>query len=170
MRTFSACALAAAVGGMLGIGLDAATVLVANSGPVGDTWSFRGNGALVVPVGFGAALLAGGWLGPFLYARGVRAWALFTIAVTAAAAAPAALSIVVLVVFGGWAQGLSDLMTLPVLVFPVLSLVCGAIVDFRPAPSRRLPHASAILTALVFGIAMGAGFFGAESVVATGSG
>ena len=51
----------------LGIGLLAGcllavlTSLVARSGPQGDGWSFRGNGALIVPFCLGPAVLAGAW-------------------------------------------------------------------------------------------------------------
>lgn len=35
--------------------------LVARYGPAGDGWSLRGNGAVTVPFGVGAALLEAGW-------------------------------------------------------------------------------------------------------------
>jgi hypothetical protein len=170
MTTLRTSALAAVAGGSLGIALNAAMVVMASAGPTGDEWSFRGNGALVVPIAFGAALLAGGWVGLFLYARGVPAWAPFAMVIALSAAAPAVLSIFVLVIFGSAAQLLSDLMTVPALVWPAVSLVCIVIADLRPARSRRLPHAAALFAALVFSVALGGGFFGAEAFVAPGSG
>ncbi len=44
---------------LAGIALDLVTYLVARYGPQGDSWSFRGNRALIVPVGLGPAVLAG---------------------------------------------------------------------------------------------------------------
>jgi hypothetical protein len=164
-KTLATTARAAIVGVVFGIGLDAATLLMATAGPTGDTWSFRGNGALVVPIGFGAAVLAGGWMGLFLYARGARAWAPVAASITAAAAVPSLLSIAVLVVFGSAAQEISDLMVVPTVAWPVLSLTSGAVADLQPAPTRRLPHVSAYLAVLVFSIALGAGFFGAEAAL-----
>ena len=60
---------------MLGIALDVLTFVVARYGPSGGDvpWSFRGNGALIVPLGLGPAILAGGWTAVLLHGRrGVR--------------------------------------------------------------------------------------------------
>ena len=159
--------IAAIAGTSLGAGLSGATLVMAAAGPTGDAWSFRGNGALVVPIGFGAAVLTGGWLAVFLCARGVRAWMPLTAAGTVAAALPSMLSILLLVIFGRAAQAVSDLMTLPALAGPVLALVFGVTAELRPARSRRLPRAAGLLAALVFAVALGAGFFAFDALVAS---
>lgn len=165
MKTLGRIAVVAAAGAVLGACLQAATALMASAGPVGDGWSFRGNGALVVPIGFGAALLAGGWLALFLYARGAAAWAPFAVLITAAAATPATASIVVLLVFGSDAQRISDLLTVPAVLWPILTLAFVAIAKRRPAPSRRLPLVWTFAAAAVLGIALGVGFFAAVAFV-----
>jgi len=61
-----------------GIALDALTWLLARSGPEasgGAPWSLRGNGAIVVPLGVGPALLAGTWTALALHARAAKGWA-----------------------------------------------------------------------------------------------
>jgi len=162
VKTLTASALAATAGVVLGIGLAAATLVMASAGPMGEGWSFRGNGALVVPIGIGGALLAGGWTGLSLFARGIRAWLPFAVALACAAATPAILSIALLAMFGRSAQAASDLMTVPALAWPMVSLAFAIFADVRPAPSRRLPRGSAVLASIVFSIAVGAGFALAE--------
>lgn len=61
----------------LGVALNVVTFLVARYGPVspdGAPWSFRGNGALIVPFGLGPALLAGGWTAILLHGRSGVHW------------------------------------------------------------------------------------------------
>jgi hypothetical protein len=168
MKTLETTADAAIAGVVLGIALDAATVVMASAGPTGDTWSFRGNGALVVPIGFGGALLSGGWVGLILCARGVRAWLAFAVSIAAIAAIPPLLSITLLVAFGSAAQSASDLTAVSAFAWPVLSLAFVGIADARPAPSRRLPRGSAWFAAFVFSLALGVGFFGVEAALAPG--
>src|SRR5207247_9313968 len=59
--------------------LDVLTFVLARYGPSGGVampWSFRGNGALIVPFGVGPAFLAGGWTALALHGRsGVRSLA-----------------------------------------------------------------------------------------------
>ena len=66
-----------------GIALDALTWFLARAGPEasgGAPWSLRGNGAIIVPLGIGPALLAGAWTALALRARAVRRWALLGVA------------------------------------------------------------------------------------------
>lgn len=63
-----------------GIALAALTWWLARSGPEasgGVPWSLRGNGAIIVPLGIGPALLAGTWTALALHARAARRWAAF---------------------------------------------------------------------------------------------
>jgi hypothetical protein len=60
-----------------GITLAALTWWLARSGPEasgGGPWSLRGNGAIIVPLGIGPALLAGTWTAVALHARGAQRW------------------------------------------------------------------------------------------------
>jgi hypothetical protein len=72
-------AISFAAGAVAGIVLAVLTYLVAGYGPSGGTgdataWSFRGNGALIVPFGLGPAFLAGAWSGLMSHAWGDPAW------------------------------------------------------------------------------------------------
>lgn len=132
--------MSAVVGLAFGVALDIVTMLVASPGPAGEGWSFRGNGALVVPIGFGAAVLAGGWTGVSLFGRGVTAWLGFAFAIGAAAAIPS-------------------------FAWPVLSLVLAVALQlFSPSP-RRLSAALTVLAGVAFTLGLGAGFRGAEAVL-----
>jgi hypothetical protein len=66
---------ATAVALLAGVGLRAFTELVAQSNISGPGWSFRGNGALVVPFAGGPTLLAAGWAMLTLLWRGDGRWA-----------------------------------------------------------------------------------------------
>jgi hypothetical protein len=71
-------AIVVGVGLALGIALDVLTFIVARYGPSGvadgAAWSFRGNGALIVPFGLGPAILVGGWTAVVLHGRTGVAW------------------------------------------------------------------------------------------------
>lgn len=162
-------AVAGSIGLALGALLDVLTVLMAAAGPAGDGWSFRGNGALVVPLGLGCALLSSGWAALSLYARGTSVWAPFGVLIGVAAAVPAALSVIVLAVFGRAAQPFSDLMTVPALSGPLLTFAGVMLADRQGPRSRRLSRACALAAAAIFAGALGAGFFGAELLLAPGA-
>src|SRR3954452_9148729 len=72
MERSNTAAIVVISGLLLGAGLGVLTFVVARYGPVspdGAPWSFRGNGALIVPFGLGPALLAGGWTAVLLHGR-----------------------------------------------------------------------------------------------------
>ena len=169
MRVISASGTSALAGLALGVALDISMAWLARSGPAGDGWSFRGNGALVVPIGFGAAVLAAGWLGISLFGRGVRGWLGLAVAIGAGAAAPALLSVLVLVLVGRDAQSGSDLLTIPAFAWPVLSLALAVALQLRPPAARRLHPVLTLLAGVAFTLALGVGFFGAEVVLPQGS-
>jgi len=77
-------------GFLSGCVLDVLTFLLARYGPsAGDAaaWSFRGNGALLVPFGLGPAVLAAGWTALVSHGRlGVR-WLRWSVAVGVVGAA-----------------------------------------------------------------------------------
>ena len=159
---------AALSGVVLGIGLELGTAWLAASGPTGEAWSFRGNGALVVPLGFGAAVLTGGWVAIGLYARGIPAWAGIAFALGCAAALPASLSILVLVLLGARAQTISDLLSVTAFFWPVFALFLATTLQLHPSRSVRLAAAPELLAGVLFAAALGAGFFGAAALLARG--
>jgi hypothetical protein len=57
-----------------GLILSLLTSLLASQGPAGDSWSLRGNGALIVPFGLGPALIAAGWTAIVAHFRAQPRW------------------------------------------------------------------------------------------------
>jgi len=99
---------AISVWGLLtGIALDLLTFVIARYGPQGGDeapWSFRGNGALVVPFGLGPVCAAAGWTALVLCARGVKRWRRWTVATGLVGALIALVSVGVLISFGSAGQ------------------------------------------------------------------
>ena len=156
------CAIAGAI-------IDLITYWVAAAGPVGEGWSFRGNGALVVPIGIGPAVLAGGWSTLVLMHRRVARPATWGIGAALIGAVPAALSVAALVVLGRSAQAVSDVLTVPALAWPVLSVVLAALWPVAPTSVRgRRLLATLVLVALCT-MAVAVGFALAGSVVVPGA-
>lgn len=158
---------AAVLGLLAGVALDALTVWVARAGPAGDGWSFRGNGALVVPLGLGPAALAGAWSAAALYAR--AHWLRFAVLATLIGATPAVASVLVLVLFGPAAQKLSDGLTLPALAWPVVAIVASVIARRLGPQQSLLAPPVAVAAALTFTIALAIGFLMAQLVLPPGS-
>lgn len=161
--------LYAVAGGLIaGSLLDVLTYWLARAGPVGDGWSLRGNGALVVPVGLGPAVLAGAWAGLILRYRGAARWLSSGIGATVIGALPAVSSVLVLVIFGSSAQGVSDFLTLPAVLWPALALLLAVIIPLKGG--RRgdaLVHA---LAAMAFTIGLVVGFSAVGASLPPGSG
>jgi hypothetical protein len=61
-------------GAAAGVALGLLTYLLAEQGPEGSGWSLRGNGALIVPFGFGPAVFAAGWTAVAAHFGGRRRW------------------------------------------------------------------------------------------------
>src|SRR4051794_18230538 len=98
---------------LAGFVLDVLTFILARSGPQdadGAPWSFRGNGALIVPFGLGPAVLAGAWTALALRARGVVHWLAGGVIAAAAGAILVAVSILLPVFFGSAALPVSSLL------------------------------------------------------------
>src|SRR5207237_5469386 len=75
---------------LFGCVLDVLTFLLARYGPSGGDvgpWSFRGNGALVVPFGLGPAVLAAGWTALALHGRLEVRWLRWSVGVGVVGAA-----------------------------------------------------------------------------------
>jgi hypothetical protein len=92
---------AAALGGIVtGVVIVLLTNLLSAMGPSGDGWSFRGNGALIVPFGLGPAILVGSWTALILHARGHAQWQRLGVGAGLVEIAIVLLSVLVLLVGG----------------------------------------------------------------------
>jgi hypothetical protein len=71
---------ATAIGGLIA---GAGIMLIANQlsavGPLGDGWSFRGDGSLVIPFGLRPVVIATGWTLLVLHDRSHPRWVVFAI-------------------------------------------------------------------------------------------
>ena len=165
VRDPAIAAVAGIVGGAL---LDVLSFAVAAWGPAGDGWSLRGNGALVVPLGLGPALLAGGWAALAARQRGARRW----VNVGAGAGLVGALIVIVsvlsLVVLGRDGQQIADRLTLLMFGWPVIAVLVVALMRIEATAGDRKPLTNA-LAAIVIPAALIAGFQIAGLVVAPGS-
>jgi len=160
---------AAAAGITCGLALEVLTYWMAGSGPAGVGWSFRGNGALVVPLGLGPALLAGGWTAFVLHARGFTGWRNLALAAGLLGASPTILSILLLVAFGTRAQRISDLLTIPAFGWTLLAPLLAAFVSLRGSGTAGKSRLSHLIGAAVFAATLIGAFFTAEVLLPPGS-
>jgi hypothetical protein len=158
----AAATLAGAIAGFLIMSL--ANVL-STSGPAGDGWSFRGNGALIVPFGLGPVVLAAGWTMFVLHGRSHPRWIFLGTLAGLLELAILAIGIAALVV-GGSAVGTAvsafaqPIQVLVMVAIPVVAAVIqtSASVHTRPSWSHYL-SALALPIGLLVGFVVG-GFFG----------
>src|SRR4051812_43278083 len=121
MERSNTAAIVVVSGLLLGAGLGVLTFVVARYGPVspdGAPWSFRGNGALIVPFGLGPALLAGGWTAVLLHGRAGVHWLRWGVGVFLLGALMVVLS--VLLTIGG-KPDLAAVLSLPALLLPLIA-------------------------------------------------
>jgi hypothetical protein len=164
----------AAVGLLGGVLLEVATFLLARYGPSGGegaSWSFRGNGALVVPFGLGPALLAGGWTAIVLHDRRVRRWlrgGLFAAAAGAVLAVAAAVSVTL--PDGAGVLGI-QVFSLLLLAWMIVAPVLAGVWRFGPVaadpgPGRVQEH---VIAGVLFLVGLVLGFVLASGVAPPGS-
>ena len=140
--------------------------LVSTAGPSGDGWSFRGNGALIVPFGIAPAVLASGWTMLILHRRSHSRWILLGIVAGLLELAILAVSVVALVAGGSQTGASVSLFAQPLQLVimvgsPVLAIVLPAPTHRRIRPSWWHLLAGVMLPlALIIGLVIG-GFFGA---------
>ena len=156
-------------GGLLaGVALDVLTAVVARSGPQGDGWSFRGNGALVVPFGLGPAVVAGAWSALVLRARGAARWRALGLGGGLVGAAFVVAGVAALLLFGPAGQRASDWLSLLPLAWMGIAPVLAGVLRVAGRPTARSPLAH-VAAGVAFPIALVAGFYVAMLVVAPGS-
>ncbi len=168
MRGAGLLGVALGAGLLAGVALDLLTDVVARYGPQGDSWSFRGNGALVVPFGLGPAVVAGAWTALVLHYRGSARWRTLGIGAGLVGAAFVVAGVVAIILFGSAGQRASDRLSLLPPAWMVAAPVLASVlrVPGRPAARLPLPHAA---TGVVFPVALVAGFYAATLVVSPGS-
>jgi hypothetical protein len=162
--------IAFGTGLLAGLVLDVLTFLVARYGPSGSdgiAWSFRGNGALIVPLGLGPAVLAGGWSALVLHGRpGVRwltwgnAAGLIGVAIVLVSAAASmtgtsvGFSVANALTLANWAW---------MVAAPALALIVFRRGGYQP---QRLQH---VLAEVLFAVGVVGGFFVTELALPPGS-
>jgi hypothetical protein len=171
MARSNTAAIVVVSGLALGVAVELLTVVVARYGPSGGDglpWSFRGNGALVVPFGVGPAVLAAAWTALVLRARGAPRWLGGGAIVGLIGCGLVGSSILLLVVFGSAAQRLSDLLVYPTWIWMASAPVLAMLVPVRgtSAPRKKTVH---ILAGALFAVVLPTAFLAAELVVSPGS-
>lgn len=160
--------LTMSAGLVAGAAISVLAYYVARYGPSGDSWSFRGNGALAV-YALIPAVLAAGWTALVLNARSDRRWLGFGLAAGLLGALLAAIDAALLPTFGP--RG--DMVAGPILLFgllawmvlaPVLALVRRGGTD-RPSASvaRYLGGGAVWFAATIIGL------FAAGAIAPAGS-
>ena len=168
MRATKLLGVALGTGLLAGVVLDVLTYVLARYGPQGDSWSFRGNGALVVPVGLGPAVVAGAWAALVLRSRGVARWRTLGIAAGLVGAAFVVAGVAAIILFGSAGQRASDRLSLLPLAWMVAAPVLASVLRVPGRPAARLPLAH-VAAGVVFPVALVAGFYVATLVVSPGS-
>ena len=146
--------------------LDVLTFLVARDGPAADSWSLKGNGALIVPFGLGPAALAAGWSAIVAHARGLRQW--LPVCIGAGIVGVALVVASVLVLVAGAGVLLSSLLTFPLLAWAIVAPILAAMIPLERRPGIA-PGISHLLGAIAFPIALVAGFALTARMLAPGS-
>ena len=161
---------AVVIGLVAGVLLDVATFLVARYGPAADGWSFRGNGALVVPLGLGPSILAGAWATLVCHYRGFARWLELGVLAGLVGTAFLLVSIIVLVLFGSDAgAAVSNVITLVIFAWMVLAPILAAVVP-APNPRPNPPQVGGHIGAgILITVALVVAFSAASLVLAPGS-
>lgn len=157
------------MGLLAGVILDLTAYWVALAGPSGDGWSFRGNGALVVPLGLGPAVLGGGWSALVLLQRRAERWIGIGIATALVGAVPVVASVGVLVLLGRAGQILSDRLTVLMFAWPAVSVILAAVVPVSRSARQAPGRWATAMGAALFTLALAAGFAAAAGVLPPGT-
>jgi len=151
-------------GSVAGVLIQLLSNVIATVGPSGDGWSFRGNGALIIPFGVGPAVLAAGWTMLILQGRSNPRWVLLGVAAGLLELAILAVGVVALVVGGSEVGASASAIAQPLQLLVMVGAPVVVALLPRPVSLRRrmtLWHffAAAILPlAVVAGLVIG-GFF-----------
>jgi hypothetical protein len=151
-----------------GLVLDVLAFLVARYGPQGDSWSLRGNGALLVPFGVAPAILAGAWSMLALHARGARRWARNGAMAGLVGLALVGGSVAVLVMFGSAGLRPSELFIYATWLWVAVAPVTCMVV---PLEGRFSAHhwSMYLVSMLLFPVMLATAFLVAELALSPGS-
>ena len=154
-----------------GLVLEVITFLLARYGPSGAngaSWSFRGNGALIVPFGLGPAVLAGGWAAIVRHYRGAADWQNWAIGAALAGMLSVLASALSITLPGPTAIVASQSLFLVVVGWMLVAPGLAAVLPATPRRARRggLSH---VLAALLLVVGLLASFSLAALVVPPGS-
>jgi len=159
--------VAAAVWGLVFAALlDVLTFLLARYGPSGGDampWSFRGNGALIVPFGLGPAVLAGGWTALGLHGRARVRWLAWSVAAGLMGVAVVLVSVAATVLDR---LDIADRLTYPDLAWAVVAPSLALALHRRAPRARGIRH---LVAGILFALALVGGFLFFEQLLSPGS-
>jgi hypothetical protein len=163
MRPNAAGLAAVAVAGLVtGVLLGLMTSLLTASGPSGQGWSLRGNGALIVPFGLAPALVAAGWAATVAHFRSLPYWPVLGALAGLVGVGLVVVSFAAIVVGGPSGAAVSAVATLLVPLWTVAASLIVSLLPARGAPRDSGGAGVHLLAALVLLVAMAAGFYLAE--------
>jgi hypothetical protein len=163
MRTAAVGLTAVAVAGLAtGVLLGLMTSLLTETGPSGDGWSLRGNGALIVPFGLAPALLAAGWAAIVAHFRSLPYWPALGALAGLVGVGLVVVSLLAIVVGGSSGAAVSAVTTLLVPLWTVTAPLIVSLLPVRGAPRVGGGAGLHFLAALALLLAMAAGFYLAE--------
>ena len=170
MKVLALLGWAIVIGLVAGALLDVVAFLVARYGPQADGWSLRGNGALIVPIGLGPAILAGGWTALASRYRGYPRWMILGLAAFLVGSGFVVASVLVLVFFGSDAGAASsNALTLLVLGWMIVAPWLARFVRAPDQQVRRGQLGGHVIAGVFFAVAVFVAFFGSELVLSPGS-
>jgi hypothetical protein len=165
MRDYRVVGVAVVAGAAGGVLSTIVTYFVARYGPQGDSWSFRGNGALVVPFGLGPAMLAAGWTAIAAHFRSRRRWPAFGLVAGAVGVVLAAGGAAALPVGGVAADRIVSPAVLALLLVWLFAAPLLAVRLATPARTENPRPGAYAGASLAFLVAMVLGFYGSELIV-----
>jgi hypothetical protein len=157
---------------LVGAGIDVSTWLVARYGPEsgsGEPWSFRGNGAIVVPFGMGPAILADLWTSLVLRARSARRWRQLGLAAGGVGLALLLAGIVAVMLFGVAGIPVSGWLLVAALVWMVAAPLRAVFAPVPVEPRPQLARGLYVIAGALFAVLLVVGFFVMEQVLPPGS-
>jgi hypothetical protein len=163
-------AIAFGAGLAAGIVLELLTFALARYGPSGSdaiAWSFRGNGALIVPFGLGPAVLAGGWTALVLHGRSGVRWLSSGIAAGLIGGAIVLASAFATMLGTSTGFNIANALTVAIVVWmiaaPALALILFRAGEYQP---HRIQH---VVAEILFAVGVLGGFFAAQQVLPPGA-
>jgi dipeptide/tripeptide permease len=134
----------------------------------GAAWSFRGNGALVVPFSLGPAVIAGAWTTLVLHHRSVSHWLRWGLGVGLVGVTFLAITVAAVILFGSSGLRVAEIMNVAILAWMVVAPALAALLRTAGGSRKRAPLAHAAAGMLFISV-LAAGFAAAGAVLPPGS-